>query len=185
MTNFPEPPDDHTGAEPTLDARQMVPALYSELRALAQHYMRAERHGHTLQPTALVHEAYARMVEQERVVHSGRSQFFAMAARVMRQVLVDHARTKQAQKRGREVAHITLDERIQGFERTLMLEDLDAALLELAELDPRQCNIVEMRFFAGLSIEECAEVLNISTRTVNSDWQMARAWLFGRLRGQL
>jgi len=163
------------------ETRKLIGAVYQELRLLAQKYLSSERANHTLQPTALVHEAYTRLIEQDEFQWKSRNHFFAMAARTMRRVLVDHARKSRAAKRGETALHITLEPEIHHFKPQLMLDTLDEALTELHKMDPRQSQIVELRFFGGLNIKECSEVLNISTRTVNSDWQMAKAWLFGRL----
>jgi len=163
------------------DPAEMIGLVYNELKALAHQYLAGERANHTLQPTALVHEAYARLMENKRMIWQDRGHFFAMAARVMRRVLVDYARRARADKRGDPALHITLNDEMHGLDGELRLEVLDEALRELAQMDQRQCRIVELRFFTGLTIKECAAILNISPRTVNSEWQMARAWLFGRL----
>jgi len=169
--------DDQEGPE---DTRLLASAMYGELRALANHYLAGERRNHTLQPTALVHEAYARLMDSTRLEWNDRAHFFAIAARMMRRVLVDSARRFRSEKRG-EGLQVTFDEREQGIDGAFGLSELDEALEQLYGLDPRQCSIVEMRFFGGLSIEECAEILQVSPRTVNNDWQMAKAWLYRRL----
>jgi RNA polymerase sigma-70 factor, ECF subfamily len=162
---------------------RLLPLVYGELRALARGYLRRERPGHTLQPTALVHEAWLRLVDQASARPQTRSQFFAICARVMRQILVDHARRRGAAKRGGPAGHLSLDEAFTiapGQEGPLVA--LDEALTELARVDGRQARVVELRFFGGLSIEETAEALALSTATVKREWSMARAWLHQQLR---
>lgn len=156
-----------------------MPLVYNELRRLAGRYMRGERADHTLQPTALVHEAYPRLIGQHEVAWQNRSHFYGVAARLMRNILVDHARARQAHKRGGQEQKVTFDEALEfaGGERTDVLA-LDEALSRLAQRDPRQARIVELRFFGGLSENEAAEVLGISVRTVKRDWAVARAWLY-------
>jgi RNA polymerase sigma factor (TIGR02999 family) len=156
---------------------QLVPLVYAELHGLAVHYMRNERGDHTLQPTALVHEAYLRLVDQRAVSWQNRSHFFGIASQAMRRILVDHARRKRASKReGGE--RITLDESVaEAPERPVDLIALDDALCKLAALDPRQARVVELRFFGGLDIEQTAESLGISPATVKRDWTFARAFL--------
>lgn len=156
-----------------------MPLVYNELRRVAGRYMRGERPDHTLQPTALVHEAYLRLVGQREVAWQNRSHFFAVASRLMRNILVDHARARQAHKRGGQDQKVTFDEALEraGGESTDLLA-LDEALTHLAERDPRQARMVELRFFGGLSEKEAAEVLGISVRTVKRDWAVARAWLY-------
>lgn len=164
------------------EVKDLVSMVYNELRFLARKYLDNERIAHTLQPTALVHEAYTRLMELHATAWKDRNHFFAMAAKTMRRVLVDYARKSLADKRGAAQIQITLDEQFHDYgDQALLLEEIDAALKELHTLDPRQCQIVEMRFFAGLSIQECSDLLQVSKRTINTDWQMARAWLFGRL----
>jgi RNA polymerase sigma-70 factor (ECF subfamily) len=157
---------------------RLLPLVQSELRRLAGAYLRRERAGHTLQPTALVNEAYLRLVDQ-RVHWQSRSHFFGIAARLMRRVLVDHARERLAQKRGsgERAEPIEVAEAEGSGGRPLDVVALDDALEDLAKVGPRQCQVVELRFFGGLSIEEAADVLGVSPRTVKSDWTMARAWL--------
>ena len=168
------------GDRHALDA--LTPLVYQELRCIARRHLQREKPGHTLQSTALVHEAYLRLIDQN-VTWQNRAHFFGMAAQFMRRILVDHARGKQAAKRGGEDAlRMTLDEGIAVAEgRDLDLVALDDALTRLAGMDPQQSRIIELRFFAGLSIEETAEVLGISPATVKRDWAMARAWLFREL----
>jgi RNA polymerase sigma factor (TIGR02999 family) len=156
---------------------RLFPLVYAELRRQARRYMRGERAAHMLQPTALAHEAYLRLAGRERA-WADRAHFFAVAARVMRQVLVDHARRHRAAKRDGLQLEAPEDVRDEPVD----LLDLDAALAELAQLDPKQVEVVEMRFFAGLSVEETAEALGLSPRTVKREWSTARAWLKHRLR---
>ena len=160
---------------------QLAPLIYDELRRLAAHYMRSERPDHTLQATALVHEAYIRLVGQD-VDWQNRAHFFAVAAQIMRRVLVDYARAAKAGKRSGKLHRIPLETAlVYAEEQSGELVALDEALDRLQKWDPRQSRIVELRFFGGLSVEETAEVLGISTRTVKRDWSMARAWLYGEL----
>ena len=158
---------------------KLLPLVYHELRKLAQGYLQAERPDHTLQATALVHEAYIRLVDWKNVSWQNRAHFFALAAQVMRRILVDHARTRQAQKRGGGMTKLSLDDAISfpREQRAVDLVVLDDALKELAELDPTQSKIVELRFFGGLTIEETAEALRLSPATVKREWTMAKAWL--------
>lgn len=157
---------------------KLIPLIYDELRRLAEHYLRRERPNHTLQPTALVHEAYLRLVNQRQVQWHNRAYFFGAAAQVIRRILVDHAREHQAAKRGGGEHKVTLDEDVALSEqRDLDLLALDDALRRLAEIDPQKSRIVELRFFSGLSIEETAEVLGVSTATVTRQWRTVKAWL--------
>jgi RNA polymerase sigma-70 factor (ECF subfamily) len=164
-------------------AADLLPMVYDELRALAEHCFRNERGNHTLQPTALVHEAYMRLVDQTSIEWKSRNQFFVIAAKAMRNILVDHARTKGRAKRGGKWQEVTLDavEATMSFDETdseqLDLDRLNAALEELAELDERKARLVELRFFAGLSEKDAAEVLGIARSTAAEHWRMARAWL--------
>ena len=164
---------------------RLMPLVYGELRRLAGLYMRGERPGHTLQATALVHEAYLRLVGHEDVDWQNRAHFFGVAANLMRRILVDHARAKQAKKRGGGDQKVSLDQAVlvrpEAPEQFLAL---DEALERLAKRDPRQARIVELRYFGGLSEEETAEVLEISVRTVKRDWNVARAWLYQQLNPQ-
>jgi len=164
------------GDRQALDA--LIPLVYEELRRIAQHFLQREKPGHTLQSTALVHEAYVRMVGQNLPEWQSRAHFFGIAAQLRRQILVDHARARQAAKRGGDVFKISLDESTALPEqRDLDLIALDDALKSLTELDPQQSRIVELRYFAGLTIEDTSEVLGISPATVKRDWATARAWL--------
>jgi RNA polymerase sigma factor (TIGR02999 family) len=161
----------------------LMPMVYSELRRLANNYLRKEHPGHTLQPTALVNEAYLRLVDQKDIRWQNRAQFYGIAAKVMRRVLVDHARAKHADKRGgadQQRLSITSAGEIPS-KPDLDLLALHEALEELAALDPQQSRIVELKFFGGLSIEETAEVMALGHATVERDWKMARAWLRGKL----
>jgi RNA polymerase sigma factor (TIGR02999 family) len=159
-----------------LDAR--LPAVYGELHALAERFLRVERPDHTLQPTALIHEAYMRLSLQQHVDWGDRAQFFGLAAQMMRRILVNHALARNSTKRGGLETRITLDESISwSGERELDLVELDEALTVLAAFDPRQARVVELRFFAGLGIEETARVLEISPATVKREWSVAKAWL--------
>lgn len=159
-----------------LDA--LLPLVYDELRRLARSYLQRERSDHTLQSTALVHEAYLRLVDQN-VSWQNRAHFFGIAAQMMRRILVDHARGRNSAKRGEGVCKVTLDEEIaRAGQRDLDVIALDEALTNLARFDPQQSRIVELRFFAGLSIEDTSEILKISPATVKRDWAMAKAWLF-------
>ncbi len=156
---------------------QLVPLIYRELHGLAAAYIRRERNDHTLQPTALVHEAYLRLVDQTQVESFSRSHFFGIAANLMRQILVNHARSRGAAKRGGG-NKVSLEEDAAVVEpRGVDFIALDAALTELASVDPRQSQIVEMRYFGGLSENEIAEILGVSVATVNREWRIARAYL--------
>ena len=162
---------------------ELLPVVYGELRKLASSYLRRERVGHTLQPTALVHEAYMRLVDQTQVQWQNRAHFFGVAAQMMRRILVDHARAHEAEKRGGEFQKLSLDENIDvSGERDVNLVALDDALNLLAEVDPQKMKIVELRFFGGLSVEETAEVLGVSAPTVKRQWRMAKAWLYGQVK---
>ncbi len=162
--------------------QELMPRVYDELRRLAAHLLRRERAGHTLQPTALVHEAYLRLVDQTRVDWQNRAHFLGVAAQMLRRVLVDHARAKQRRKRSSGTVVLSFEESlVSGPEQNLDVVALDEALSELARIDPQQSRIVELRFFAGVSIEETAASLAISPATVKRDWAVARAWLYRRL----
>jgi len=161
----------------------LTPIVHEELRRLAHHYMERERSGHTLQTTALVNEAYMRLVDYKRMQWQDRAHFFAVAAQVMRRILVDHARSHNI-KRGAGVQHIPLDDvAVVNGDRTGDLVALDDAMNALARLDPRKVQIIEMRFFGGLSVEETAEVLKVSPATVRRDWSIAKFWLYRELSG--
>ena len=159
-------------------AAELVPLVYSELRSLAAAILRQENRGHTLDPTALVHEAFLKLVDQTRVQWKGRAHFFAVCAQAMRGILVDHARGKHRQKRGGGRVRLTLKPDLAlSPSRDEDVLALDEALEKLTRLDPRQARIVELRFFGGLNVSEVADVLGVSKRTVESDWTMVRAWL--------
>lgn len=162
-------------------ADELMSTVYDELRRLARGYLKHERSGHTLEPTALVHEAYLRLIDQTRVDWRGRTHFFAVGAQMMRRLLVDHARHHDRKKRGGDLRQVTLAEAaVPLLGRSLAREEvlaLNEALDRLAELDPRQARIVELRFFAGLKVDEVAEALSVSKRTVEADWTHAKAWL--------
>ena len=158
---------------------ELLPLVYDELRHLANAYLKRERDGHTLQSTALVHEAFLRLVNQHDVQWQGRAHFFGIAAQMIRRILVDHARAQRAAKRGAGAVRIDLGEELAvAQQRDLDLIVLDDALERLATMDERQSRIVELRFFAGLSVEDTADVMGISTATVKREWSSARAWLF-------
>jgi RNA polymerase sigma factor (TIGR02999 family) len=164
-------------------ASKLIPLVYNELRKLAGGYMRRERMDHTLQPTALVHEAYLKLVEQRSVNWQSRAHFFGIAAQLMRRILVDHARGHLRDKRGGGVIPVPLDEALVfAPEQSSEIVKLDQSLERLAKLDPRQSKIVELRFFGGLTVEQTAEVLGISPKTVKRDWSVAKAWLHGDLK---
>jgi RNA polymerase sigma factor (TIGR02999 family) len=161
---------------------KLIPLIHEELRRLAHHYMSRERPGHTLQTTALVDEAYVRLVNRKDVHWQNRSHFFAIAAQLMRSILVDHARSHAYTKRGGGARKISLDETmIVSQQRAAEVVALDDVLKELASFDPQQSRIVELRFFGGLTIEETAEVLNLSPATIKREWSTAKAWLYREL----
>ena len=155
---------------------ELTPLVYKELRQLAASYLRKERQGHTLQPTALVHEAYLRLVDQSGPNWQNRSHFYGVAARLMRQILVDHARRKRAGKRAGQ--NVTLEDTVSFYkERSRDLVALDTSLTALEKIDPRKCKAVELRYFGGLSTEEIAQALDVSSNTVLRDLRLAEAWL--------
>jgi RNA polymerase sigma factor (TIGR02999 family) len=156
---------------------KLVPLVYEELQRRARRLMGRERPGHSLQPTALLHEAYLRLVGSKPLECRDRNHFYALSARLMRQVLVDHARSRRSRKRGGGAAALTFDDALMGREAGPDLVRLDEALRALAETDERKCRVVELRFFGGLSAEETAEVLGVSAQTVLRDFRLARAWL--------
>ena len=161
---------------------QLLPLVYEELRRVARARLRQERPGHTLQATALVHEAYLRLIGSGNLRPQNRTHLFAVAARLMREILVDHARRKAARKRGGSATMIALDESVAAPEVAMVdLLALDEALTELHALDARLCRVVELKFFAGLNIDETAEALQVSTATVERDWTVSKAWLHQRL----
>ncbi|HSE33814.1 MAG TPA: sigma-70 family RNA polymerase sigma factor [Pyrinomonadaceae bacterium] len=170
------------GNQAALD--KLYPLVYEELRRLARSYMKREPKGHTLQTTALINEAYVRMVEQKSVHWQNRSHFFAISAQIMRRILVDHARRYLHLKRGGGAKKVSLDQAmIVAREKSEEVLMLDEALENLARLDPRRCQVVELRYFAGLDNKEIAAVLKISENTVMRDWNLARAWLHQQLAG--
>src|SRR4051812_46433243 len=162
---------------------RLLPLVYDELRRVARGHLRRESSGHTLQPTALVHEVFLRLVDADRMTPTSRTHFFAIAARLMRQILVDHARRKQADKRGGGATLVSLDDVVPPAAPASPVDvlALDEALDALASFDARQCRVVELRFFAGLNMPETADALGISTATVEREWAMAKAWLHQRL----
>jgi RNA polymerase sigma factor (TIGR02999 family) len=188
MTQLPPKPSDITqllvawrdGDEMALDL--LIPTVYDELKRIAANFMRRQSPGHTLQASALVNEAFLRLVDSSRVNWQGRAHFFAVAAQLMRRVLVDSARRRMSRKRGGDHLRITLDDRIDiPNKEATDLVALDEALTRLAELNPRHSRIVELRYFGGLTEDQIAESLEISPRTVRRDWSVARAWLYREL----
>jgi RNA polymerase sigma factor (TIGR02999 family) len=168
-------------------AERLMPLVYEELRRLARGYLQRERSDHTLQATALVHEAYLKLIDQREVQWQNRAHFYGVAAQAMRRILVDHARTHMAAKRGSGGIKLSLDDNEAAIVSDARAEEmvaLDDALNRLSEIDPQKSRIVELRFFGGLSIEETAEVLGIGTATVTRQWRMARAWLYGQIQNQ-
>ncbi len=171
------------GDQDALD--KLMPVVYDELRRQASNYLRRERPGHTLQTTALVHEAYLRLIDQKDMRWQNRAQFFGIAAQLMRRILVDHARAKHRAKRGGGDLRMTLNEETTiAKSRSVDLIALDEALSRLAQIDSQQSKIVEVRFFGGLNVEETAEVLRISPATVKRDWSVAKAWLHREISGE-
>jgi RNA polymerase sigma factor (TIGR02999 family) len=163
------------GDQAALD--ELIPLVYDELRRMARRYMRRESQGHTLQTSALVNEAYLRLVDQKSVQWQNRAHFFGVAAQLMRRILVDHARSRSRAKRGGGAQMVSLAEHALISKEASEVIALDDALSNLAEMDPRKSQIVEMKFFGGLTTEEVAEVLKITSRTVEREWRKARAWL--------
>ena len=165
---------------------QLAPIIHSELHRLAHHYMRRERPGHLLQTSALVNEAYVRLIDWKNVRWQNRAHFFGVAAQLMRRILVDFARDRQYLKRGGGALQVSLSE-AESFvvQRSADFVALDEALNALAEIDPRKVQVVEMRFFAGLSVDEVAELLNVSRETVMRDWRLAKVWLLRQLEGEM
>jgi RNA polymerase sigma factor (TIGR02999 family) len=161
---------------------ELIPLVYNELHRLARHYMRGERAGHTLQTSALVNEAYMRIMGEHNIEWKNRAHFFGVSAQIMRRILVDHARSRDAQKRGGFAQKISLENAfVYSDEQSWQVVAVHEALNKLAEWDSRQCRIVELRFFAGLNVEETAEVLALSPTTVKREFQHAKAWLYGEL----
>jgi len=163
---------------------EMTPVLYDELRRLARHFLAAERPDHTLQPTALVHEAYLRLVDQRQVDWRNRAQFLGLAASMMRRILINHAQAHHAAKRGGPAGKLTLDDALGVFTQPhLDVLELNQSLEELERLDGQQARVVELRYFGGLSIEETAEAMGISPATVKREWGTARLWLLHQMQG--
>lgn len=162
--------------------KELTPFVYRELHQIARRYMLREHAGHTLQPTALVNEAYMRLVDVKRMHWQNRAHFLAMSATLMRRILVDFARTRRAHRRGGDAQLVTFDEALMGPETPGDLVALDDALEALATIDARRARVVELRFFGGLSVEETAEVLKVAPGTVMRDWKFAKAWLFRQLK---
>ena len=169
-----------SNGEPTA-ADRLMPLVYEELRRMARRQMRGQRAGHTLQTTALIHEAYLRLVNESDVGWQNRAHFFGVAAKAMRHILVDHARSRQAAKRGGGARHVTLDEAAVASAEPAELVALDDALQSLAAFDQRKSQIVEFKYFGGLTVEEIAHVLRVSPETVARDWRLARGWLLREL----
>lgn len=170
------------GNQSALD--ELYPLVYEELHKLARRYMSRERKGHTLQTTALINEAYVRLVDQRNVHWANRSHFFAISAQIMRRILIDHARRHAYAKRGGGAQQVSLEEvAVVAREQSSEIIRLDEALKILAKMDPRRCHVVELRYFGGLSNEEIAGVLKVSENTVTRDWNLARAWLHQQLTG--
>lgn len=169
------------GNEAALD--DLIPLVYAELHRLAGRYMGREGRGHTLQTSALINEAYLRLVDQKRMQWQNRAHFFGVAARLMRQILVDHARSRSRAKRGGGAQMVSLAEQSVISKEIEDVIALDDALKNLSEMDPRKSQIVEMKFFGGLTTEEVAEVLNVTTRTVEREWRKAKAWLYKAVTG--
>jgi len=174
--------DWQNGDQQALD--NLIPIVYAELRTIARRYLSHEAASHTLQSTALVHETYFKLVGQQRMRWQNRAQFFGIAAQMMRRILVDHARHQARDKRGGGATKLSLDEAMATVEPAsdVDLLALDEALTELAQIDPRGARIIELRFFSGLTLDETAEVLGISSGTVKRDWSTARSWLYREMR---
>lgn len=171
------------GDEAALD--RLTPLVYDELRRIAHRYVQRERNGHTLQTTALVNEAYLRLAGQQQIDWQNRAHFFAVTAQVMRHILIDHARRRHYAKHGGDARRVSLeDAAVMSQERAAELIALDEALDDLAKLDQRKSRVVELRYFGGLSLEETAEVLEVSLMTVRRDWRAAKAWLFRRMKAE-
>lgn len=170
-----------------VEARDRVmDVVYHELRRRAAAYLRRERPGHTLQPTALVHEAYLRLVDQRAAAWRNRAQFFGVASQIMRRILVDRARARKTAKRSGRWARVSLDEPVAEYSSPdVDVLDLDASLTDLATFDARKSQVAELRFFGGLTLDETADFLGVSVATVEREWQVARAWLYARLTGKI
>jgi RNA polymerase sigma factor (TIGR02999 family) len=176
----------HAWSEGDVAARDRVmEVVYQELRRRAAAYLRRERAGHTLQPTALVHEAFLRLVDQKAAAWQNRAQFFGVASQMMRRILVDRARARKTAKRSGQWARVAIDESLAGHQpRDVDVLDLDAALTDLATFDPRKSQVAELKFFGGLTLEETGHLLGLSVATVEREWKVARAWLYARLTGK-
>jgi RNA polymerase sigma factor (TIGR02999 family) len=162
--------------------KKLIPLVYRELMRIAQRYMAGERTGHTLQTTALIHEAYLKLIDTKRVDWQNRAHFFAVSAQVMRRILVDQARARRSKKRGGRVSNLPLEEGLAVLKQPAQdVVALDTALKDLEKIDPRKAKVVELRFFGGLSVEQTAAVLEVSTTTVMRDWRFARTWLYNEL----
>lgn len=173
--------DASRGNEQAFD--QLFPLVYNHLKDIARHQLARERTGHTLRKTSLVHEVYLKLIDQTRIEWNDRAHFFAIAARAMRQILVDYARKRTAQKRGGKQQHITLDEETLDIDsHAEELIELNDLIERLAQLDERKSKVVEMRFFGGMTIREIAELLDVSTRTIDRDWLKARTWIHNELK---
>ena len=192
LSGVQEPPENITellasygrGNKESLD--QLMPIVYDELRRQAARYLRREQVGHTLQTTALIHEAYVRLVDQRNMQWQNRAHFFGIAAQMMRRILVDHARSKKRVKRGGSEIRVSFeDANVAAKGQDLDVVALDQALERLGQIDEQQSRVVELRFFSGLSVEETAEVMGISKATVKRDWSMAKAWLHRELSGEI
>ena len=165
--------------------QKLVPLVYDQLRAAARRYMAGERPGHTLQTTALIHETYLRLVDVRRIKWQDRAHFFAVAARLMRHVLVDYARSRRSRKRGGDWRHVTFDEAHAPLLKPRVdLVALDEALNALKSIDERKSDVVELRYFGGLNVEQTAEVLKVSPETVKRDWRLAKVWLLKQMSGE-
>jgi RNA polymerase sigma-70 factor, ECF subfamily len=163
---------------------KLTPVIYDELKRIAHRYVQRERNGHTLQTTALVNEAYLRLAAQKEIAWENRAHFFAVSAQVMRHILIDYARRRRYAKHGGELQQVPLEEAtLMSEQRAAELIALDEALDELKQLDRRKSSVVELRYFGGLSLEEAADVLDVSVMTVRRDWRAAKAWLFRRMTG--
>jgi RNA polymerase sigma factor (TIGR02999 family) len=171
------------GAEAAVD--RLLPLVYADLRRIAQKYLAGERPDHTLQATALVHEAYLRLIDQSRAEYRDRAHFVAVAAQAMRRILIDHARRHGRRRRGGDRLRVTFDEAltVSADQPSMDLIALDLALTKLAEQEPHKARVVEMRFFGGLCVDEVAEVMHVSSRTVKRYWQYAQAWLYREMAG--
>jgi RNA polymerase sigma-70 factor (ECF subfamily) len=173
----------HEGDKSALD--RLTPLVYNELRRIAHRYVQRERNGHTFQTTALVNEAFVRLAGAEEVAWQNRAHFFAVCAQVMRHILIDHARRRRYAKRGGEAQQVSLaDADAMTPQRAAELVALDEALEELSRIDPRKARVVELRYFGGLSLEETAQVVELSEMTVRRDWRAAKAWLYRRMKAE-